>query len=146
VNSVSREWRLASSDDPQDEQAGRASTPVPRGQDEFPYRLEIWNRTATLVEQTLAVTISRRVGLATYYAALELYFDKSITLRHKGAIMGLVGDVGAGSRRLVLCCTNGVGHCGAASAKRLRLAGCRIARRLMLHFGVEFRSYQDHNR
>jgi len=87
VNSVSRVWRLASSDDPQDEQAGRASTSVPREQDEFPYRLEIWNRTGTLVEQTLAVTISRRVGLATYYAALELYFDKSITLRHKGAVL-----------------------------------------------------------
>jgi hypothetical protein len=73
---------VASSDDPQDK-LGALQHPFR----EFPYRLEIWNRTGTLVEQSLAVSISRRVGLATYYAALELYFDKSIILRHKGAVL-----------------------------------------------------------
>jgi hypothetical protein len=60
MNSVSRVWRLASSDDPQDEtnKLGALQRPF-RESRKFPYRLEIWNPTGTLVEQTLAVTISR---------------------------------------------------------------------------------------
>jgi hypothetical protein len=87
MNSVAHIWRLASPDDAQGEQGGRASTPIPRDLDEFPYRVEIWNYAGTFVEQTLAVTVSRRVAFATYYAALELYLDRSITLRQRGVLV-----------------------------------------------------------
>jgi hypothetical protein len=87
VNSVSRLWRLAPSDNPQDEPAGRASAPVPREQDEFPYRVEVWNYTGSYVEQTLAITISRSIAFAAYYAAMQGLSDGLITLRHKGAVL-----------------------------------------------------------
>jgi hypothetical protein len=87
MNSVARLWRLASSDDAQEEQRGRAPTLAPREEDDFPYTVEIRNYTGACAEQTLAVTVSRRIGFATYYAALELYSDRSITLRHKGLVV-----------------------------------------------------------
>lgn len=64
MNSATRLWRLAPSDDPQDEQGGRASTPVARDEGEFPYRVEVWNYTGAFVEQTLAITKGRSVGFA----------------------------------------------------------------------------------
>jgi hypothetical protein len=72
---------------PKTEQGGRASTPIPRQEDEFPYRVEIWNYTGAFVEQTLAITISKSVGFAAYYAAIENFSDGLITLRHKGVVV-----------------------------------------------------------
>jgi hypothetical protein len=55
MNSVARLWRLASSDDAQEEQRGRAPTLAPREEDDFPYTVEIRNYTGACAEQTLAV-------------------------------------------------------------------------------------------
>ena len=80
-------WRLASADDPKDQQAGRLSKPIRTDEDEFPYRVEIRNYTGDIVEQTLAITKSRAIGFAAYYTALEELPDRLITLRAKGVIL-----------------------------------------------------------
>jgi len=87
MNSVARLWRLAPSDNASDKPTGRASTPGPREEDDFPYRVEIWNYTGTIVQQTLAITISKNVGFASYYAALEHLSDGLIMLRHKDDVL-----------------------------------------------------------
>jgi hypothetical protein len=87
MNSTARLWRLATSDDAEHEQLGRASTPIPRREDELLYRVEIWNYTGAFVDQTLAITISKNVGFAAYYAAIENFSDSLITLRQKGVVL-----------------------------------------------------------
>jgi len=87
MNSVARLWRLAPSDDPSDKHGGRTSTPSPTDEDEFPYRVEIWNYAGTTVQQTLAITISKNVGFASYYAALEHLSDGLIVLRYKDDVL-----------------------------------------------------------
>jgi hypothetical protein len=49
--------------------------------------VEVWNNTGAFVEQTLAITTSKSIGFAAYYAALEQFSDGWITLRHKGAVL-----------------------------------------------------------
>jgi hypothetical protein len=87
MNSVARLWRLASPDDAGNERHGRASKPDPREGDEFPYSVEILNYTGAFVQQTLAITISKSVGFAAYYAAVELFPEGSIMLRHKDGVL-----------------------------------------------------------
>jgi hypothetical protein len=87
MNSVARFWRFAPSDNAADKATGRASTPSPRDEDGFPYRVEIWNSTGTLLQQTLAITISKNVGFASYYAAIEQVSDGLIMLRHKDHVL-----------------------------------------------------------
>lgn len=87
MNSVVRLWRLAPSDDPRDKQGGPASAATAREEDDFPYRVEIWNSTRTYLQQTLAITISRNVGFASYYSALEQLSDGLIVLRHKDDVL-----------------------------------------------------------
>jgi hypothetical protein len=87
MNSVARLWRLAPSDNASDKPSGRASTPTSRQEDDFPYRVEIWNSNGTFLQQTLAITISKNVGFASYYAALEQLSDGLIVLRHKDDVL-----------------------------------------------------------
>jgi hypothetical protein len=87
MNSLARLWRLASSDDFEGEQRERASPPILTEEDEFPYRVEIRNITGAFVQQTLAITISKSVGFAAYYAALEHFADGLIIFRHKSVIL-----------------------------------------------------------
>jgi hypothetical protein len=87
MKSVAPVWRLASFDNSEDEQARRASKSNAREEDDLPYRVEIWNYTGTFVEQTLAITNSRSLGFAVYYAAIQEFSDSLITLRHKDIIL-----------------------------------------------------------
>jgi hypothetical protein len=87
MNSIARPWRFAPSDNAGDKPTGRASTPGLREEDDFPYRVEIWNPTGTVLQQTLAITISKNVGFASYYAALEQLSDGLIVLRHKNDVL-----------------------------------------------------------
>jgi hypothetical protein len=87
MNPVTSLWRLTSTDDAGNEQSGRASKPVPREGDEFPYSVEILNYTGAFVQQTLAMTISKSVGFAAYYAAVELFPEGLIMLRYKDGIL-----------------------------------------------------------
>jgi len=61
---------------PLDKQGGPASAATAREEDDFPYRVEIWNSTRTYLQQTVAITISKNVGFASYYAALEQAAEK----------------------------------------------------------------------
>jgi hypothetical protein len=87
MNSVARLRQFAPSDNAGDKPTGRASTPTPREEDEFPYRVEIWNSNGTFLQQTLAITTSKNVGFASYYAALEQLSDGLIVLRHKDDVL-----------------------------------------------------------
>jgi hypothetical protein len=87
MNSVAHLWRLAPPHDAGNEHGGRASKAAPREGQEFPYSVEIWNYSGAFVQQTLAMTISKSIGFAAYYAALELFPEGLIMLRHKDGVL-----------------------------------------------------------
>jgi hypothetical protein len=73
----------AEDSDPKSEASGR----VPIGREDLPYKIEIWNETASAVEQVIAVTANASIGYAAYYAATREYPDRHITLRHKNSVV-----------------------------------------------------------
>jgi hypothetical protein len=55
--------------------------------DEFPYKVELWNEAQSEVAVILAVAISVSLGYAAYYAATRDYPGRYITLRHDDRIV-----------------------------------------------------------
>ena len=55
--------------------------------EDLPYKVELWNKEKTSVDQVLAVTANASIGYAAYYAATREHPDRYITLRHKNSIV-----------------------------------------------------------
>ena len=58
-----------------------------RRADELPYAVEIWDQGKVTVERVLAVTTSRAIAFAAYFAAARDHPDRYITVRHKGQML-----------------------------------------------------------
>jgi hypothetical protein len=82
-----RLWRLASSIDFENgEPTGRASRSIAEHEG-LPYTVEILNRSGAFVDQVLAATKSASIGFAAYYAAIQEFPDRTITLRHNDRVV-----------------------------------------------------------
>lgn len=55
--------------------------------EELPYKVELWDKARSSVEQVLAVTANGSIGYAAYYAATREYPERYVTLRHKNSIV-----------------------------------------------------------
>jgi hypothetical protein len=75
--------------DPPDE-GDRTASPYegfPGEGDDLPYKVEVWDPAGNFVEQVVAVSVSPAIGYAAYYAATREFPGRSITLRHKSAVI-----------------------------------------------------------
>jgi hypothetical protein len=81
--------RLSSSDPPSgyDGDSPFDRRAAEQGEDDLPYRVEIWDDAGSLVELVVAVSLSPAIGYAAFYAATREYPGRSITLRHKGRVL-----------------------------------------------------------
>jgi hypothetical protein len=59
----------------------------PKEVEDLPYKVELWKRDRTAVEQVLAIAANASIGYSAFYAAARDYFDRYITLRHKNTIV-----------------------------------------------------------
>jgi hypothetical protein len=55
--------------------------------EDLPYRIEVWDESATQPEMLVAVTVSPALAYAAYYAAGREYAGRDVTLKHKGMIL-----------------------------------------------------------
>jgi hypothetical protein len=81
-------YRLAPNGEPDDD--GRVRPlfgPVPAGQEDLPFKVELWDEAKTSVEQVLAITANGSIGYAAYFAATREFPYRYITLRHKNSII-----------------------------------------------------------
>jgi hypothetical protein len=62
---------------------------------ELQYKVELWDRTGSFVEQVLAVTTHNGIGYAAYYAAVRMYPDRHITLRGQRGVVSRSSAGGA---------------------------------------------------
>jgi hypothetical protein len=78
-----------SSDDPIGDRPGapRARPPQMAGNEDLPYRVELWDDDKSEVEHVVAVTASASIGYAAYYAATREYPGRFITLRHRNRVL-----------------------------------------------------------
>ncbi len=78
-------FRLLPSGEPPDDhsRSGKQAGKLEAGQEELPYRIELWDEAKRSVEQVLAVTASGSIGYAAFYAATREFVDRYITLRNK---------------------------------------------------------------
>jgi hypothetical protein len=65
----------------------RPNAPKPKETEDLPYKVELWKRDRSAVEQVLAITANASIGYSAFYAAARDYFDRYITLRHKNTIV-----------------------------------------------------------
>ena len=75
--------------EPPDE-SGKTASPCdefPHGHVDLPYKVEVWNEKSEFVELVVAVSVSPAIGYAAYYAATREYPGRTITLRHKSAVL-----------------------------------------------------------
>ena len=79
--------RLASESDAEDGPSSPARFPPTAGREDLPYKVELWDGEKTAVEQVLAVTTHSSIGYAAYYAAIQEYPDRYITLRHRSRMI-----------------------------------------------------------
>jgi hypothetical protein len=85
----SRSHQLAPSDEFGDD-SGRGSRDAlntARTAEDLPYRVELWDDAAEVVEQLIAVAANASIGYAAFYAAAREFPDRSITLRVAGRIL-----------------------------------------------------------
>lgn len=75
--------------DPPDEDDRTASPygEFPHEHEDLPYKVEVWDVKGEFVELVVAVSVSPAIGYAAYYAATREYPGRSITLRHKSAVL-----------------------------------------------------------
>lgn len=59
----------------------------PTQDDDLAYKVEVWDETGKFVEQIVAISATPAIGYAAYYAATREYPGRSITLRHRKAIV-----------------------------------------------------------
>ena len=76
----------------QDDDGGGSIQPSHMGgslasDEEFPYKVELWNEAQSEVDLVLAVAVSVSLGYAAYYAATRDYPGRYITLRHSDRIV-----------------------------------------------------------
>jgi hypothetical protein len=82
-----RLWRVASSSDSENgKPTGRASRSITEHEG-LPYTLEILNGSGAFVDQVLAATKSASIGFAAYYAAIQEFPDRTITLRRNNSVV-----------------------------------------------------------
>ena len=55
--------------------------------EEFAYKVELWDEQRQRVEQVLAVATSAAIAHAAFYAAAREFGDRYVTLKHKGAVI-----------------------------------------------------------
>jgi hypothetical protein len=65
----------------------KTSGGFPTQGDDLAYKVEVWDETGKFVEQVVAVSATPAIGYAAYYAAAREYPGRSITLRHRKAIV-----------------------------------------------------------
>lgn len=65
----------------------RGSGGFPTQCDDLAYKVEVWDETGEFVEHVVAVSATPAIGYAAYYAATREYPGRSITLRHRKAIV-----------------------------------------------------------
>jgi hypothetical protein len=81
-------YRLVFGQDDDDGSARWGRFGIPRGSDEeFPFKVELWNQAQTEVDRVLAIAVSASLGYAAYYAATNDYPDGYITLRHNDRML-----------------------------------------------------------
>jgi hypothetical protein len=59
----------------------------PKETEDLPFKVELWKRDRSAVEQVLAIAANASIGYSAFYAAARDYFDRDITLRHKNTIV-----------------------------------------------------------
>jgi hypothetical protein len=81
-------YRLVSGQDGDESgSAERAGVPSPIERDDLPYKVELWDDAYHTVEQVLAVTSNSSIGYGAYYAAVQQFPTRHITLRHKNRVI-----------------------------------------------------------
>ncbi len=70
----------------------RSKTPPPgqrfqSGEEDLPFRVELWSADMGALEQVVAVSASPSIGYAAYYAATREYPGRVVVLRHQDRIM-----------------------------------------------------------
>jgi hypothetical protein len=68
-------------------QDGTRFEPVSGKREDLPYKVELWDEQKVGVERVLAIATSGSIGYAAYYAAVQEYPDRYITLRHENQIV-----------------------------------------------------------
>ncbi|MFC3069324.1 hypothetical protein [Phenylobacterium soli] len=81
--------KLRPPDEPPDQ---TQRTPPPYGEfqgetEDLPYKVEVWDENGKVVELVVAVSVSPAIGYAAYFAATREYPGRTITLRHKSAVI-----------------------------------------------------------
>ena len=61
--------------------------PAPSERDDLPYRVKLWDDAYEAVEQVLAVTSNTSIGYGAYYAAVQQFPNRNVTLRHKNRVI-----------------------------------------------------------
>jgi len=80
--------RLAPAEPPSRRDAGSPDDDTNSAPDtELAYRVELWDRSRSLVERVLAVTSSSSIGVAAFYASAREFPDRYITLRFRDSVL-----------------------------------------------------------
>ena len=76
-----------SGEEERDFEGGSQAGGTPSRGEDLPFRVEVWSKDCTMVDQTLAMTANGSIGYAAYYEATREYPDRYVVLRHKSRIV-----------------------------------------------------------
>lgn len=82
-------YRTQPSDDSADDAGRRGHGPAlsPPPREDLPFKIELWDRSETILLRVLAVASSAAIGYAMYYAAIEHYSDATLILRRNDRVL-----------------------------------------------------------